>query len=51
MEEIKTDSCIYMYYTGQMHIHRWPAMIEEDPIKETYYEMGYRDTHIPVSEI
>ena len=28
---------------------RWPAMIEEDPNKETYYEMGYRDNPIPVS--
>ena len=24
-------------------------MIEEDPNKETYYEMGYRDSPIPVS--
>ena len=26
-------------------------MIEEDPNKETYYEMGYRDCPIPVSVI
>ena len=26
-------------------------MIEEDPNKETYYEMGYRDSPIPVSII
>ena len=26
-------------------------MIEEDPNKETYYEMGYRDNPVPVSVI
>ena len=30
-------------------VYRWPAMIEEDPNEETYYEMGHRDNPIPVS--
>ena len=25
-------------------------MVEEDPNDETYYEMGYRDNPIPVSD-
>lgn len=30
---------------------RWPAMVEEDPDRETYYEMGSRSTNIPVNTI
>ena len=44
--------CVMSYTYIHVHVSRWPAMVEEDPNKETYYEMGKTSTSsVPVSYI
>lgn len=46
---------IYIYISRsnmQIQMHRWPAMVEEDPDEETYYEMGDQNSNsVPVSPV
>jgi len=43
-----TQTCKYM----DTHMYRWPAMVEEDPDEETYYEMGDQNSNsVPVSPV
>ena len=40
-----------VFFMYHVYLSRWPAMVEEDPDKEAYYEFGKGKSNVPVSDV